>query len=294
MEPAKLQRIKTAISKKISQGRKFAIIISEPDGDSVGSGLALWEILTSLGKKVDLLSHFTLDQFSYLPHYKKFRCIDLCTYNFTPYDALLILDATTLQRIVDKDCQYNFDEFINKHFIINIDHHHHNSLFGDIDCVVTQISSTAELLYDIFLTKGKITPTIATNLLNGFIADTVCFRQTDVTFPKTLRLAAELMDAGADHRLITHNLYYNFDQKLVESNIKTLATLKVQKSGPYVYAYTITDRSDIKDTYPAGEKFVIANEVSRSIQLCNFSLRLTRLGKGKPQLSLISRDTEVI
>lgn len=294
MDVKQLRKSADQIHRQIESGNNFAIVISEPDGDSACSGLALYEILTQIKKKTALFSHFPLEEYNYLPLFNKYKITSVCEKDFTKYDAIFILDATSLSRVVDKDCAHNLETLQKKYFIINIDHHEDNTQFGDINYVQAKTSSTAELIYDLFHKKIKLTPSIATNILNGLITDTVCFRQTDVTYPKTLRAAAHLMEEGGDHRWITYHAYYNFDMNLIKANNKTLETLKIKKAGKYTYAYTITDLTRMKDSYPAGEKFVIANEVTRSINGCNFSMRLTPLGKNKTAISLRSRDTEVI
>lgn len=87
--------------------------------------------------------------------------------------------------------------------IINIDHHVTNTYFGDIQHVVPDAVSATEILYDLFKHIGlTITTDLAMCLLTGVVTDTLGFRTVGVT-AKTLRIASELVDAGADLPLIT-------------------------------------------------------------------------------------------
>ena len=81
---------------------------------------------------------------------------------------------------------------------VNIDHHHDNTRFGDVDLVVDEASSTAEVLADLFDDLGiALTPEIAEALYTAIVTDTGRFQYSNTT-PKALRLAARLVEAGAD------------------------------------------------------------------------------------------------
>ena len=80
----------------------------------------------------------------------------------------------------------------------NIDHHHDNSRFGDVNLIVSDASSTGEVMRDVLRELGvELTPEIAEPLYIALVTDTGRFQYTNTT-PKSLRLAAELVDAGAD------------------------------------------------------------------------------------------------
>ena len=81
---------------------------------------------------------------------------------------------------------------------VNIDHHHDNSRFGDVDLVVEGASSTGEVLAELFAALGvALTPPIAEALYTAIVTDTGRFQYSNTT-PKALRLVAELVEAGAD------------------------------------------------------------------------------------------------
>ena len=91
--------------------------------------------------------------------------------------------------------------------VVNIDHHHDNTRFGDVDLVVADASSTAEVLADVFEELGvALTPAIAEALYTGLVTDTGRFQYSNTT-PKALRLAAELLEAGANVQRVFQGVY---------------------------------------------------------------------------------------
>ena len=90
---------------------------------------------------------------------------------------------------------------------VNIDHHHDNTRFGDVDLVVEDASSTGEVLADVFAALGvELTPAIAEALYTAVVTDTGRFQYSNTT-PKALRLAAELVEAGADVNKVFVEVY---------------------------------------------------------------------------------------
>src|SRR5438874_12506773 len=92
-------------------------------------------------------------------------------------------------------------------FVIDIDHHHDNTRFGDVNLIVADASSTGEVLRDVFRELGvDLTPELAEPLYIALVTDTGRFQYTNTT-PKALRLAAELVEAGADIHAVFQEVY---------------------------------------------------------------------------------------
>ena len=90
---------------------------------------------------------------------------------------------------------------------INLDHHHDNSRFGELNVVDASASSTAELLRNVFVELDlELTPELAEPLYVGLVTDTGRFQYSNTT-PKALRLAAELVEAGADVQKVFQGVY---------------------------------------------------------------------------------------
>jgi phosphoesterase RecJ-like protein len=161
-----------------------------PDGDALGSLLGMHHLLTQLGK--DSVMFMAAKEFP-LPIEYRFLPLEE-VFHEAPAD---MADRT----IVFLDCG-NVDrmpvEFLTAgdNFRINVDHHHDNTLFGDVNLLDTAASSTAEIVYRLAMALGvEITPEIASALYVGLVTDTGKFMYEN-TNANTHRIAAELIDAG--------------------------------------------------------------------------------------------------
>jgi bifunctional oligoribonuclease and PAP phosphatase NrnA len=163
-----------------------------PDGDALGSLLGMHHLLTQLGK--DSVMFLAAKEFP-LPIEYRFLPLEE-VFHEPPADmadrTVVFLDCGNIDRMpVDFLTEGDND-------VINIDHHHDNTRFGDINLVDVEASCTAEIVYDLALLMGaRITPEIAAALYVGLITDTGNFMY-DNTNAHTHRVAAELIDAGVD------------------------------------------------------------------------------------------------
>jgi phosphoesterase RecJ-like protein len=164
-----------------------------PDGDALGSLLATHLALEALGKDTVMV----LGGVAPLPgEYAFLELEERGLLRTAPPDAgrrvLVAVDCAQESRIVDPTLIGEAP------LTVNIDHHHDNTRFGDVDLVVDDASSTAEVLADVFAGLGlALTPAIAEALYTAVVTDTGRFQYSNTT-PKALRLAAELVEAGAD------------------------------------------------------------------------------------------------
>jgi len=182
--------------------RKLFIASHEnPDGDALGSLIAMQEILTALDK--DSVMFVDAGEFP-LPH----------EYRFLPLPGLVSAPPEDLDErtIVMLDCgnlERNPAEALQRDeaHILNIDHHHDNTRFGTINLVVPEASCTAEIVWELMHALG-VTPTvtIAEALYVGLITDTGRFMYEN-TGPRAHLMAAELIDAGVDVHEIYRRVY---------------------------------------------------------------------------------------
>ncbi len=183
----------------LRDGQRFALVTHRsPDGDALGSLVALQGVLQALGK--DTLMFVRRDEFP-LPY----------EYAFFQFDGLVseIPEDVEQRTIVFLDCG-NFDRNavdIGDAVIVNIDHHHDNTCFGTINHVDAGASSTAEIVWD--LMQGldvALTPAIAEALYVGLVTDTGRFMYEN-TGPRAHVMAADLIAAGVDVHEIYRRLY---------------------------------------------------------------------------------------
>jgi len=179
------------VAAELRARERFLLTAHEgPDGDALGSLLGMHHLLTQLGK--DSVMFMAAKEFP-LPVEYRFLPLEE-VFHEAPADmadrTVIFLDCGNVDRMpVD---------FLTAggNFTINIDHHHDNTLFGDVNLLDTGASSTAEIVYGLAGALGvAITPEMASALYVGMVTDTGKFMYEN-TDARTHRIAAELIDAG--------------------------------------------------------------------------------------------------
>jgi phosphoesterase RecJ-like protein len=187
---------------ELNAAEKLVVVTHEnPDGDALGSLIAMQEILTVLSK--DSAMFIDASEFPLPYEYRFFPLPGLV--NTPPEDlderTIVFLDCGNLERNPATAFQHPGAH------ILNIDHHHDNTRFGTVDLVVPEASCTAEIVWDLMHGLG-LTPTlnIAEALYVGLITDTGRFMYQNTT-ARAHVMAAELIDAGVDVRQIYRRVY---------------------------------------------------------------------------------------
>lgn len=170
-----------------------------PDGDAIGSGLALTRALENAGKKaVFCCEDPAPEKFGYIPAAGKILQ-ELPKENF---DTFVSVDCADTARMGVFAAAYS--KF--RGATVNIDHHISNNSYAKYN-YVSECPATCEVLSELFLEAGfEITEEIANYLMLGLITDSGNFTHNDVT-GKTFRIAARLKDAGADVNGINYNMF---------------------------------------------------------------------------------------
>ena len=124
-------------------------------------------------------------------------------------------------------------------FTIDVDHHHDNTRFGDVNLIVADASSTAEVLRDVFTELDvELTPAIAEALYIALVTDTGRFQYANTT-PKALRLAAELVEAGANVHRVFQGVYENVQFAKLKLLARALERAQVYEGGALVVSYLL-------------------------------------------------------
>ena len=183
----------------IRDGERFVLVTHEnPDGDALGSLVAMQGVLRALGK--DSVMFIGRDEFP-LPY----------EYAFFEFDGLVsdVPDDVAGRTIVFLDCG-NFDRNaieVRDATILNLDHHHDNTHFGTVNHVVPEASCTAEIVWDLMQALDvPLTEQIAEALYVGLVTDTGRFMYEN-TGPAAHVMAADLIEAGVDVHEIYRRLY---------------------------------------------------------------------------------------
>ena len=186
-----------AIQRSIQNAKQILVVTHVgPDGDALGSLTAVATALMQWGKSFTLICDNPLPRrFDFLPFSDQ---IQQQPDTAVSYDLLIAVDCGDELRMGNAFAELP----VKRPFIINIDHHITNTQFGDLNLVDAAATSTAEVLHRLFRTYDlNLTPSLAVSLLTGLVTDTLGFRTTSVT-AQTMKIAGELMDAGADLGLI--------------------------------------------------------------------------------------------
>ncbi len=218
--------------------RIFLIAHVDPDGDTIGSTLALARALRKMGKECSIAcDDLVPEALLFLPGTDEFGKPEI-----TSEDLIITVDASDPERLGKA---YRGVPTLNR-TIVNIDHHVTNSMFGAANLVRTEAAATAEIIFELLREwEVELDALLATYLLTGIVTDTRSFN-TSSTSPRTLEVSAELMKAGASLTDINENYYGN----------RPLATLRLwgrmleemQMDGHLVWSVTTLD---MKNQYSA-------------------------------------------
>lgn len=219
------------ISDLLRSKRSFILSTSAPDGDSVGSMLALKHLLDTIGKKSYLYIEDPESLFlKFLPG------VDNISSEFPKEkaDCLIVVDTGHSSRFFgEKEQLWRSLSDI----VINIDHHRSCDEFGDINLLDASASSVGEILISLFKTGNfNITYPMAVSLLTSIIADTGGLKYSNVT-SRTLCAAAELIDLGAEIYPITRALYSSKKISSVKLLGYFLSSIKEDYNGKLVWGY---------------------------------------------------------
>src|SRR3954470_16314759 len=240
-----------AVADAIRAHDRFLITTHEnPDGDALGSLLGMKLALDQLGKD----SVMVLCGDAPLPGEYGFMPLNELHRRW-PDDVservLLAVDCANESRIADPEVLGRVQ------LSIDVDHHHDNTRFGQINLIVADASSTGEVLRDLFRELDvELTPEIAEALYIALVTDTGRFQYTNTT-PKTLRLAAELVEAGADVHRVFQGVYESVQFAKLKLLARALERAQVYEGGRIVVSFLLrTDFADVGAAEPYSEGII--------------------------------------
>jgi len=208
-----------------------------PDGDNIGSQLALGEYFDSIGKKFILLDEDPVPAFlRFLPNTHLLKTLRETEVDISAYDLAIVVDSGDIGRIGDVAGVFN--QSIK---IVNIDHHLGNTRFGDLNIIHEKASSIGEILYYFFrINDIRISPEAASDIYTSIITDTGFFRY-DQTSPEVHMIAADLISHG-----ISPN-YFHIQLNMMKSLGYTkllslmLSRMELAEDNSIAYSYLLND-----------------------------------------------------
>lgn len=195
-----------------------------PDGDNMGSSLALALALKKINKNIVVLkSDIIPTDFTFLPGIDLIKKYDD---KLGDVDLFIALDCGDKDRLGENK---SLIESAKK--VINIDHHISNTNFGDINVVNPKAAATGELVYHFIKQMNiELDKDISTNIYTAINTDTGSFKYESVS-SDTHRIVADLLDIGIDKTDININLYENMSFTRMKLFIKSLTTLETFNDG---------------------------------------------------------------
>lgn len=177
------------LKKIIDAAQKILILTHQsPDGDAVGSSLALYSALKNNQKDVDTIIIDYPDIFQFLP-----ETSNILTTSNKDYDLIITVDCSDIKRVAQDKNYYS-----EKTLILNIDHHPTNNFFGDYNYVDADAPATTQILYRLFKDLNlNLTKEIGECLTAGLVTDTGGFKHSNVN-AETFLMAADLINKNVN------------------------------------------------------------------------------------------------
>ncbi|MPQ42417.1 DHH family phosphoesterase [Clostridium tarantellae] len=190
------------VIKAINENNKFAITYHvSPDGDALGSALALLQGIRSYGKEAYVISKDVVaDNLSFLPYAEEINGETVKPTDDT--NCVIVVDCGNAERV-------SADLVDFKGIIINIDHHLSNDNYGNVNYIDTNAAATAEIIYDILIDLGvEITEDISKCIYTSLVTDTGSFRYSNAT-EKTHNIVGALLNNNINHDAIHRKIFDN-------------------------------------------------------------------------------------
>ena len=256
-----------------------------PEGDAIGSVLAMESLLRRLGKKTLIACED--------PFPERLACLPSRLWNQVKdvkpgrkFDALVVADCPTLERVGTVRQLLTPETKI-----LNIDHHISNVHFGHYNYIQPAASACGEVVYDIFKRfKMELTKEEATALYVSISTDTGSFKYSNTTV-KSHQIASKLIETGIDIEKINDMLYATYSLERIQ--LYSLLLGKVQRSPDGTIAWVGLTRDDLKrtgGTYEDTEGFIDFLKYIKEVKFSFFMSEMDGKDKGQVKVSFRSKN----
>ncbi len=245
-----------------------------PEGDAIGSMLAMESLLRRMGKKTQVICQDPFPERLSCLSSRKWKRTEELKSKKIDYDALVLTDCPTLARIGD------VREVLPREIaIFNIDHHISNDRFGNYNFIRPEAAASAEVVLDIFdYLKLPLTRDEAKNLYVGLATDTGSFKYSN-TRAESHVIAAKLIATGLDIEKINDELHGAYSLKTMRLYSRLLGRVKTAAGG--ALAWSSMSRRDLHETgagYEDAEGFI---DFVRYLKGSKISFFMSELADGK-------------
>lgn len=235
----------------LTRAKRVCVVIPEkPDGDNVGSALALFFALRDAGKLVDVVSLSTLPPlWDFLPETRSIR--DVSSFAGTSWDVLVVTDVS--DPLYAGIIPFR-GAIAPAPSLVQIDHHATNTFFGNVNLVQPEAASATIVVANLLRANGvRITPEIALCLFTGLVTDTGFF-SNPATDEEALATGAFLLERGADLRPLLRAFVHNKSMAVLKIWGKTFERIRVHE--PWGLVVTVLFHHELRDagvTHEAAE-----------------------------------------
>lgn len=243
------------ILKEIKKAETIVILTHEsPDGDAIGSSLAVKLMLNKIGKNADVIISEYSRLFDFLPEISQIKKDS----EIKNYDLAISVDCATLKRL-DKN-----EYFKNAKKTIVIDHHGSNEMYGDLNFVNPASPACCEILVGMFdYYEFDISKDIGKCIMTGIITDTGGFQHRGIT-PETFEFTAELIRKGVD----TSDIYKRTLRTKTKGNFeltrRVINRLELLEDGKVTFTYINSQDEKEVGTEPGDHEGLV--EIGREIE----------------------------
>ena len=273
------------IGRVFREYKKFAVLSHvRPDGDALGSQLALGLSLKQLGKDIRIWNEDgMLEKYSFVP------CAVLLTKppaTAEDFDVVIALDTAIQNRLGT-----SLESIRSTKLWINIDHHPSNPRYGDLVYIDANAPATGQILFELMKSQElPIDTQIAENLYVAISTDTGSFQYPN-TSARTFDIAAELVRAGVDVGGVSQQLYENYPRRRIELLRELLRTLRFEASGR-IASFTLSLKTAAElGVLPEDNEGLIDHV--RAIRGVIVAIFFEELPDGKVRVSMRSKSNKI-
>ncbi|MBR3254838.1 MAG: bifunctional oligoribonuclease/PAP phosphatase NrnA [Clostridia bacterium] len=271
------------ILEEIKGSENIVILTHEsPDGDAIGSSLAVKLALENIGKKPDVIIPEYSRMFNFLPGTEDI----LVESDIERYDLAISLDCATLKRLAGGEY------FENARKTIVIDHHGSNNMFGDLNYVNPVSPACCEILAGIFdYYNIEITQDIGKCLLTGIITDTGGFKYPATT-AETFEFTAELLRKGVNVSDIYKRVMQTVSLAHFELAKKVMDRLEILEDGKITFTYIDKKDEEEVNAEPGDHEGLV--ELGRDIEGVEVSIFIRQKEDGSDEYKVSLRSSEYV
>jgi len=258
------------ILEEIKKAKTIVILTHEnPDGDAIGSSLAIYMALKQMGKQPDLIIPELPRAYSFMPNVEEIKKEG----HAEPYDLAIAVDSATIKMLNGWSTYFETAKVK-----VVIDHHSSNTMYGDLNYVNPDAPACAQILINIIEYFGiEINKEIGTCILTGIITDTGGFQYQSTT-PETFEFAAELLKRGVNVSDIYKKVMNTKSRANFELRKRAIDRMEFLEDGKIAYTY-ITKQDEEEVNAENGDYEGIVEE-GRAIEGVEVSIFIKETSKG--------------